>query len=95
MDLHQAFGGELWFDGQLCFKDGEVIVEPFVLDKWGEWEVDDFIKERGKGRYWKGGTQQRDEGALVMEERAILRAMGVWSYYSDESDESWSDAGDA
>jgi hypothetical protein len=30
-DLHSSFGGELWIDGVLCYKDGNRLQEPFKL----------------------------------------------------------------
>ena len=32
-DLHDSFGGELWIDGILCYKDGNRLQEPFKY--WG------------------------------------------------------------
>lgn len=34
-DLHDAFGGELWQDGKMCFKDHVQVAQPFEL-KVGE-----------------------------------------------------------
>lgn len=53
-DLHEAFGGELWQDGTLCYKDGVQISQPFKLQPGAEEAcdekdrklIDDSIKRR-------------------------------------------------
>ncbi|CZR67053.1 uncharacterized protein PAC_16952 [Phialocephala subalpina] len=57
-DLHEAFGGELWQDGTLCYKDGVKISQPFKLLPGAEEECNekdrklraDAIKRRMRGQ---------------------------------------------
>lgn len=57
-DLHDAFGGELWQDGTLCYKNGVEVSQPFKLQLGAEKECDekdgkmiaDAIKRRARGR---------------------------------------------
>lgn len=32
-EMHDAFKGELWIDGKLCYKDGEEVLQPFEWDR--------------------------------------------------------------
>lgn len=38
-EMHDAFGGELWIDGRLCYMDGIEVLQPFKRDFRGEWQV--------------------------------------------------------
>jgi hypothetical protein len=38
-ELHDSFGGELYIDGRLCYKDGTEVLQPFKRDFRGEWQV--------------------------------------------------------
>lgn len=57
-DLHDAFGGELWQDGTLCYKNGVEVSQPFKLQPGVEEEcnkkdrrmIADAIKRRARGR---------------------------------------------
>jgi hypothetical protein len=44
-EMHDAFRGELWIDGRLCYKDGIEILQPFNRDFRGEWQVAWFREE--------------------------------------------------
>ncbi|OCK92080.1 uncharacterized protein K441DRAFT_663789 [Cenococcum geophilum 1.58] len=49
-EMHDAFKGELWIDGKLCYKDGEEILQPFEWDSWaGIFQIAWF---RNHSRFW-------------------------------------------
>ena len=64
-DLQNAFGGEVWVDGVLCYKDHEKVANPFPLkplpggfaaEKGGvrEEDLDDFVPlAQRNGRLFK------------------------------------------
>jgi hypothetical protein len=51
--LHSAFGGELWFEDVLCFKDGKEILQPFVRAPYGQWQLS-WFREDDDWRLLKG-----------------------------------------
>ena len=46
-EMHDAFGGELWFNGKLCYENGKEILQPFKLDsQWSlepAWAPSEFV----------------------------------------------------
>lgn len=52
-EMHDAFGGELWVDGRLCYKDGKEILQPFKWAVYGNWQVAWF--REGESAIW--GTE--------------------------------------
>jgi hypothetical protein len=64
-ELHNAFGGELWIDGRLCYKRGKEILQPFKRTCYGEWQIAWFQPDNPI--IW--GKDRRQIAAMKDEER--------------------------
>jgi len=45
-ELNDSFGGELWIDGILCYKEGLKVKDPFEYEP--EWATEEEIIETAK-----------------------------------------------
>ncbi|KAG9235054.1 hypothetical protein BJ875DRAFT_283697 [Amylocarpus encephaloides] len=57
--MHEAAGGELWFDGRLCYKDRLKILNPFKTTCYGTKQVAWF--EPGRADLWTDGLTELEE----------------------------------
>ncbi|KAH7317401.1 hypothetical protein BKA65DRAFT_600060 [Rhexocercosporidium sp. MPI-PUGE-AT-0058] len=65
-DMHDTFGGELWQDGTLCFKDGVKISRPFKLppgvgEEYDRREVGEVARRNQRREKRQLGEQYSDE----------------------------------
>ena len=61
-EMHDAFKGELWIDGKLCYKDGEEVLQPFEWDRVSR--IFQIAWFRNHSRFWSINKEGEGSGFI-------------------------------